>query len=251
MKETTLHKIYNHIDREQIIGKLSSGVSADEVNRWLKSKYSINNTKLVFSTKILQQFKDEYLDLVKQIQNDCIIVRQQENAIVQDMQTTVQNNSIYRQKLEEYLDKEIDIKAIVKNMVLAIEMRAMQVFDDIQQNPTNTKKDYVLIQWFNSLTAILERYDTIINGSSDKIIQQNNINIQILDQHIGVFHKVIREVISRLDYDTSLLFIDIMNEELQKLKPTAIDAILPIDMRLAEAQKLEGRVLGQLDIPSI
>lgn len=250
MKENTLRKIYNHPDREEIISKLTLGVDAQEIHDWLSTKYgSVGDKKLIFSVKVLKQFKDEYLDIYKQMREDFALVRQEQQNIMQDMQATIQNNSSYRNKLNEYIDKEIDIKTMVKNMILAIEARAAQVFDNIQQKPENYKMDYVLINWFNSLTMILEKYDQIINGSPDKIIQQNNINIQILDQHIGVFHKVIREVISRLDYDTSLLFVDILNEELKKLKPST-EAPLPIDVRLNEARKLEEQVSNQLDMPS-
>jgi hypothetical protein len=250
MKENTLRKIYNHPDREEIISKLTLGVNAEEVHGWLSEKYAaVGDKKLIFSVKVLKQFKDEYLDIYKQMRDDFALARQAQENIIQDMQASVQNNSAYRSKLNEYIDKEIDIKTMVKNMVLAIEDRASQVFDTIQKNPNNIKLDYVLINWFNSLTMILEKYDQIINGSPDKIIQQNHINIQILDQHIGVFHKVIREVISRLDYDTSLLFVEILNEELKKLKPST-ETALPIDVRLNEAKKLEEHVSNQLDMPS-
>jgi hypothetical protein len=250
MKENTLRKIYSHPEREEIISKLTLGVSAEEINVWLSEKYAaVGDKKLIFSAKVLKQFKDEYLDIYKQMREDFALVKQEQENIIKDMQTTVQSNSAYRNKLNEYLDKEIDIKSMVKNMILAIESRAAQVFDNIQERPDTIKLDYVLINWFNSLTMILEKYDQIINGSPDKIIQQNNINIQILDQHIGVFHKVIREVISRLDYDTSLLFVDILNEELKKIKPST-EAALPVDVRLSEAKKLEEQVSNQLDTPS-
>lgn len=250
MKDNLLKKIYNHPDREEIISKLTLGIPGDEISVWLSDKYGdIGDKKLIFTGKSLKQFKEEYLDIVKQIQGDALALRQEQNSIVSDMKATVQNNSSYKAKLNDYLDKEIDIKSMVKNMILACESRASEVFDNIQNNPSGIKLDYVLIQWFNTLTIMLEKYDVIINGSPDKIIQQNNINIQILDQHIGVFSKVIREVISRLDYDTSLLFVDILNEELKKLKePTEVS--MPIEARLTEARKLEDIVTTQLDMPS-
>lgn len=250
MKDNLLKKIYNHPDREEIISKLTLGINADEISIWLIDKYAdIGDKKLIFSGKVLKQYKEEFLDIVKQIQNDTLAIRQEQAGIVSDMKLKVQGNSTYKAKLNDYLDKEIDIKSMVKNMILACEARASEVFDNIQNNPQGVKLDYVLIQWFNTLTIMLEKYDIIINGSPDKIIQQNHINIQILDQHIGVFSKVIREVISRLDYDTSLLFVDILNEELKKLKEH-VEPILPIDTRLMEARKLEDKVSTQLDVPS-
>ncbi len=250
MKDNLLKKIYDHIDKDEIISKLTLGIAPEEINGWLVDKYAnIGDKKLIITAKALKQFKDEYLNIVKQIQADCIAVRQEQDDVAQEIQTTIQNNSAYRAKLQEYIDTEIDIKTLVKNFIVASEFRISQIYDIIQDNPKNTKPDYILINWMQTLANMLEKYDVIINGSPDKIIQQNNINIQILDQHIGVFSKVIREVISRLDYDTSLLFVDIMNEELKKLKDTQ-EPILPIDARLLEAKKLEGMVSAQLDIPS-
>ncbi len=250
MKENALQKIYNHPDKDDLISKLTLGIEPIEISSWLSEKYiAVGNKKLIISAKILKQFKDEYLNIYKQIQADCISVKQNQNEIIKDIKSSVQNNSAYRAKLQEYVDTEIDIKTLVKNFIVAAEFRISQIYDIIQDNPKNTKPDYILISWMQTLANMLEKYDTIINGSPDKIIQQNNINIQILDQHIGVFAKVIREVISRLDYDTSLLFVDILNEELKNLKEP-IDTILPVEARLFEAKKLEGKIATNLDIPS-
>lgn len=247
MKESLLKSFVQHPSKDEIIAKLTLSIDVKEINQWLKSKYGDIDKSLVLSPTKLSQFKEEYLDLYGQIQRDALVVSQTDN-LQKEVGALVQNNSAYRQKLEEYLDQEIDIKKIVKNLVVCIEARAMQLFDSIQLNPAGTKMDYVLIQYMNTLVSVIEKYDTIINGSPDKIVQQNNINIQILDQHVGVFHKVIREVISRLDYDTSLLFVDILNEELQKIKPTNIET-MSVDVRLTEAKKLEDQ-LHQLDIPT-
>jgi len=251
MKETSLQKIVNHIDKDEIVRRLVMGISPEEVSGWLKEKYSeVGEKKLILSSKLLKDFKQDYLDLYKKIQEDCLAVRQEQNNIVENTKSLVQNNSAYRAKLQEYLDKEISIKDMVRNLIVAAEFRLSQIYDMIQDNPSSTKPDYVLIQWFNTLTGILEKQEALINGSPDKVIQQNTINIQILDSHINVFHKAIREVISRLDYDTSLLFVEVLNEELGKLRPE-IEKTIPVDVRLEEAKKLQEKALGQLDIPSI
>lgn len=248
MKDNALQKIYRHPDREELISQLTLNIDPKEINLWLREKYqAVGDKKLIFSAKVLQEFKDEYLDLYRQMRQDMVIVSQEQTNTVQDMTDAVQMNPTYKQLLTEYAETELDIKTMVRNMLLAIQHRAMQVFDEIQGG--TKKMDYVLIQWFNVLLLSLEKYDTIINGSPDTIIQQNTVNIQILDQHISVFHKVIRDVIARLDYDTSLLFTQILNEELSKLKPADIPDTLPIDVRLSEAKKLEDGISKQLDVP--
>lgn len=248
MKENALRKIYNHPDRDELISKLTLEINPTEINKWLVEKYSsVGDKSLIISAKLLKQFKDEYLDLYHNMKADIASLYEQPQELKKEVETEVkslvQTNSIYRQKLEEYVDKELDIKNLVKNLVVAIEFRAAQVFDAIQASSGGAgKMDYVLINYMNSLVNVLEKYDAIINGGTDKIIQQNNINIQILDKHISVFQNVIREVISRLDYNTSLLFIEILNEELNKLKPIVDNAgHAPIDVRLNEIKDIEQR----------
>lgn len=252
MKENALAKIINHPDKDEIIAKLVLNLTPQEINIWLKNKYEqVGDAKLIIGVSTLKKFKEEYLDLYKTIQNDAMTLYSNSVEIVPttDPVALVNSNKEYKKMLQDYLEKEVDLKTLMKEMIVAVRARIEQLFVLVQQNPQYTKPDYVLIQWFQTLTNLLEKQETIINGSPDKIIQQNNINIQILDQHVNVFQKVIREVISRLDYETSLLFVDILNQELQKIKPIT-ENILPVDIRLSEAQKLEEMISGQLDIPS-
>lgn len=255
MKDNAIKKITSHCDKDEIVAKLVLGSSPKEINQWLKSKYgATGDQSLIVSTVALTKFKDEYLDLYNTIKQDLMQVYHQPTTSTelanQDPAAFVKSNSAYRAKLQEYIDKEVDLKSMLKNLIVAAEFRIEQLYDIIQANPNNTRPDYVILQWFQQITNLLEKQENILNGSSDKIVQQNTINIQILDQHIGVFHKVIREVISRLDYDTSLLFVDILNQELKKLKPTQEEALAPIDTRLLNAKKMEDKLLNQLDVPS-
>jgi len=252
MKNNSLNKIINHPDKDELISKLTLNISPKEINSWLKDKYEqVGDAQLIIGISSLKQFKDEYLDAYKAIQADAIALYQynMEPSASSDPLSLINSNKEYKRMLQQYLEQEVDLKVLMKEMIVAVRARIEQLFVLVQQNPANTKPDYVLIQWFQTLTNLLEKQETIINGSPDKIIQQNNINIQILDQHIHVFHKVIRDVIARLDYETSLLFVDILNEELKKLKPMS-DSPLPIDVRLAEAHKLEEKLSNQLDSPS-
>jgi len=251
MKDNIIKSISCHPDKDEIIAKLVLNISPSDINKWLKYKYKeTKSTQLIIGIASLKKFKDEYLDMYNIVKQD--IMQEYSNYrsnIEQDPKKLVQSNSAYRDKLQEYINTEVDIKVLIKNLIVASEFRIEQIYNIIQSNPNNTKPDYVILQWIQTITNLLEKQDTIINGSPDKIIQQNTINIQILDQHIGVFSKVIREVISRLDYDTSLLFVDILNEELKKLKePT--ETTLSVDARLIEARRLEDQVSVQLDIPS-
>ena len=238
LKQNTALKIKNHPDFNEICSKLLISIEPSLINEWLKGKYSAADKSLIISIKDLEVFRDEYLDFYNQISEDLEKVKSgKSNKISADLQDSIYNNATYKERLNEYLDKEVDIKKIIKNMVIAIESRAMQVFDYIQQDNRNMKNDRILIEWFQTLLSTLEKYDSILNGSPNTVINQNTVNIQIIDRQINVFHKVIREVLSRLDYDTSMLFLELFNEELTKLKQLS-EHPLPIDIRLDEVKKI-------------
>jgi hypothetical protein len=59
----------------------------------------------------------------------------------------------------------------------------------------------------------------------------------VVDQHISVFHDVIKEVLSQMDLETSLYFMEVFNEKMNKLKVP--DKDFPnTEVRLAEAKLL-------------
>jgi len=43
-------------------------------------------------------------------------------------------------------------------------------------------------------------------------------NLQVVDQHISVFHDVIKEVLSQMDSDTLLYFMEVFDDKMAKLK---------------------------------
>lgn len=239
MKDNLFKKIIEHPDKDEIVAKLVLGIENKEINQWLKNKYQdVKDRSLIVSITNLKLFKDEYLDLYNTIRDDALKLQNTSTELAeQDPKKFIAGNNAYRQKLEEYIDKEIDIRSMVKNLIIAANFRIEQIFDMIQSNPGNTKPDYVLIQWMQTLANILEKQESLINGNSEKNITQNNINIQIVDQQIGVIQEAIREVISQLDYDTSLLFIEAVNKRMSGLKPSVEEAV-PVDVRLTEAKRL-------------
>jgi hypothetical protein len=239
LKQSVAIRLKNHPEFSEICSKLIINIEPEQIVEWLEAKYASADKSLLISKKDLTTFRDEYLDFYNQINEDARAVKNGESLSVEDqLQDALENDSTYRQRLQECIDDEVQIKTILKGMIVAVEARAMQVFDAIQRDNRNMRNDKILIEWFNTLTSMLEKYEKIVNGSPTNVINQNNINIQIVDQQINVFHKVIRDVLSRLDYDTSLLFIDLFNEELTKVKEMSSQPI-PVDIRLDEAKQLQ------------
>lgn len=239
-------KIYNHCDKDEIMVKLISNVSSEDISEWLCSKYADNEKQFRFSKKEIDQFRDNYLDFYSIIKDDVGKVKSNLTTS-EELRQEIQGSAQYHKALEKYVDGEVDIKVIVKKMVANIENRASQVFDQIQDDPMNTKIDRVLIEWFNTLISLLEKYDPILNGSPDQINIQNNINIQVVDDHINVVYNIIKEILSKLDYDTSILFIEMFNEEMSKIKSTQDKPVLPQEIRISDANKLSASIAAKLD----
>lgn len=237
MANKIVDEIMDHEDKDEILVKLISDNSLKDINGWLKAKYK-DQPQLVVSIKTLQTFKNEYLDLYTKVRED--IMRSHFNAISKDdVKTEIQGNKAYKDKLSEIADKELDIKLIIKNLVTTIDFRAQQVFDTIQEDPRNFKMDKVLIDWLSLLLTTLEKFDKISNGTIENITVNNNINIQVVDNHINMVYSVIREILSQLDNETSLLFTELFSKRLAELKESE-NKVISVDKRLDAAYKNTG-----------
>lgn len=248
MSKNIALKILEHPDKDEIISKLLSGIPVSDISEWLDAKYvSVGEKKFALSDKVISSFQKDYLDIYNIIKDDIAKTKTNKLTAEEELKLEIQGSPQYHKILEKYVNNEVDIKVIIKRLVATIETRAAQVFDQIQEDPRNIKMDRTLIEWFNTLTVVLEKYDTILNGNPDQINIQNNINIQIVDQHINVVYNVIKEILSKLDYDTSLLFIDMFNEEMKKLEPLKAKMVLPQEERMKEAEVLSEVINGKVE----
>jgi hypothetical protein len=243
-KPKVCENILNHPDKEEIINKMLSGISIADINEWLKFKYvSVSEEKFVLSEKVLTSFKKDYLDIYSIIKEDLSKSKSNLSA-PEELREEIQGSQKYHKILEKYANAEVDIKQTVKKCVVAIETRASQVFDQIQEDPRNFRNDNILIEWFNTLTGVLEKYDQILNGNPEQINIQNNINIQIVDKHINVVYNIIKEILTKLDYDTSLLFIDMFNDAMKNLKSD--DNMISLENRLNEAKIMSEKIENKI-----
>ena len=238
MSQNALKKFLEHPDKDEIISKLVMGIPSKDIYDWLKNKYTnVSESKFVISEKNIKSFKDNYLDIYHLIQQDVYKTKQAVNGNAQDqLILAVQNNSAYKSKMLELADKEIDVRKIISNLCVAIENRLAQVFDQIQEDPQNinTKIDRLLIDYTEVLGNILEKYYKFTEAPSQ--IVQHNVTLQVVDQHISVFHDVIKDVLSQMDLETSLYFMEVFNQKMEKLKSPDKGQDLNTDMKLVEAK---------------
>jgi len=150
-----LKKVLEHPDKSELLSKLLIGISSKDIRDWLAAKYtSPAEKKFVLSEKSLDIFKDNYLDLYNTIKEDLTNTKSS-LSLDEELQLTLQDNTIYKSKMIELATGELDIRKMLGNMIIAIETRAAQIFDEIQQDPRNinTRNERLLIEYFDKLGA--------------------------------------------------------------------------------------------------
>lgn len=240
MNKNALQKILNHPDKDEIISKLVIGISPKDVHDWLAAKYTnVSETKFVIAEKSVKSFQDNYLDIYNTIYEDLAKSKSALATSTEDqLLLSVQNNPTYKNKMLETVGKELDIRSMVTTMCAAIETRVAQVFDEIQEDPRNinTRIDRLLIDYMEVLGGLLEKYYKFTEVPATQVVQ-NTVNIQVTE-HISVFHDVIKKVLSQMDLEASMYFMETFQEEMAKLKPPTEKEIPNTEIRLAEVKLL-------------
>lgn len=241
MNKNALQKILQHPDKDEIISKLVIGITPKDIHDWLASKYTnASEKKFVIAEKSINSFQNNYLDIYNMIQEDVV---KSKTALAtnteEELALSVQNNPTYKSKMLELAGKELDIRKMVANLCVAIETRIGQVFDEIQEDPRNinTRVDRLLIDYAEALGSILEKYYKFTEEPAQNVVQ-HNVTLNVMDQHISVFHDIIKDVLSHMDLEASMYFMEVFNERFSKLKLPAVNTTPNTDTRLTEAKVL-------------
>ncbi|MCZ2224510.1 MAG: hypothetical protein LC122_12875 [Chitinophagales bacterium] len=218
-------KILDHPDKDEIISKLLIDTSPKNIHNWLSSKYSNpGENKLILSERSLKDFKDNYLNLYKRIEDDILKTKFEKISPGQKLNLALSENKTYRSKILELADNKLDVEKMLANAIIAIESRAADVFDDISTNPINFKIDKTLIEYFDLLGNLIEKYynmkrdQELDQRQAQQVVNNTQINIQVLDQHMTVFYEVVREVLAEMNLEQSMKFIELVNSKISKLK---------------------------------
>jgi len=250
MNKNALQNILGHPDRDELISKLVIGFPADQVHDWLKDKYTnVSEAKFVIAEKSIKSFQANYLDIYSMIQEDLAKTKSAIATNTEDqLELAVKNLPAYKSVMLKTAGEELDIRHIVKNLCVAVETRLAQVFDEIQENPRdiNTRIDRLLIDYAEVLGNILEKYYKFTEAPADQVVQ-HNVTLQVVDQHISVFHDVMKEVLSKMDLETSLYFMEVFSDKMSKLKAPDKDAPPNTEMRLVEAKLLNETISKKIN----
>lgn len=253
-KQPTYKKILEHPDREEIISQLVIGISPNDIHDWLKSKYTnVSEAKFVLSDKIVKSFKDNHLDFYNDMLQHLGSVKSAiaNNTPVDDIDLVVKSNPAYRDALVKVATNEWDIDTTLARLAVNIETRISQIYDLVQEDPRNinTKVDRVLMEYADTLGNLLDKYHKWKESRSPDQIIQHNVTLQVVDQHIAVFHDVIKEVLSQMDLETSMYFLEVFNEKMSKLKPPAPETAPSQEVRMAEVKLLNETINRKVNEP--
>ncbi len=242
-------KILDHPDKDEIINKLLIGISPKDVNEWLASKYTnVSEAKFVIAEKALKAFQDNCLDIYSALKADVSNTQfALANGTQDSLQLAVQDNATYKSIMLATATNELDIKKMLANAILAIETRSAQIFDQIQADPSiiSTREERLLTEYFDRLGTMIEKYSKYVLGSPDQIVQHNHL-VQHMDLHISVVQEAIRETLAEMDLESSLRFMEIFPEKMNRLRlPTERE--MKTEEKLAEVKILSETINAKLN----
>jgi len=235
--------IKDHPDSKEILSKLLSGSSPKDVGQWLKIKYpNRNQSHLRLSQKLLKEFNDsQYTSYYDQFKEDLSALSNPNKKDDKELSFALTNIKPYRIRMEELADKELNtLVTVEKNMGIVL-TRIEQMYDLIQNNPTDFKLDHTFIKYQALLNSGLETIERMKISSVDSLTD-HNFTVQAMQENVMVMQDAIRETMAEVDPELSSIFMDKLYNKLNELEPAKA---LSSDQKAREAQKFEAKVLKE------
>lgn len=207
--------IADHPDREEIVSKLLTGTEPKEINQWLKLKYP-DKKHLQVPIKTLQNFnKSQYLDIYQQFEKDAQKVKFG-NKTDKQLQNMVMGTMTYQEMLQEYTNKEMDIRQMYAEMIAFAKYRLEQLYNSLQENPNNNRLDYNIQGYLRELSGAIEKLDRRENQTPDQVIHHTH-TVQMNDM-VLVIQDAIRQGLAKLPPEHSFQFLEEFNQAMEKAK---------------------------------
>jgi hypothetical protein len=235
--------IKDHPDSKEILSKLLSGSTPKDVAAWLKLKYPEKNQKhLRLSQKLLNEFTDsQYTSYYDQFQEDLATLSDPDTKKKdKELSYALTHIKPYRERMEELADMQLNtLVTIEKNMGIVL-TRVEQMYDLIQNDPTNGKLDNTFIRYMKLLQDGMETIEKIKINSIDNLAH-HNFTMQAMQDNIMIMQDAIRETMAEVDPDLASSFMDKLYNKLNELQPP--QAMTPSE-KLEEVHKFEAQVVG-------
>jgi hypothetical protein len=210
-------KIVDHPEKTTIITKLVSAESPKLIAKYLKDKYSKpDEAHLRVPATLLQEFLDTYADHYGYVKK--IVSGNADSKLDKKIAESLLDNKAWKERILDSAEKEFNYVDKIHNVLTILETRAEQIFDLIQSDPENTRTDYVFTKYMEMLMLVIEKADKLKNDRPDVRIE-HSYTIQMVEQHSVAFQEAIKRVLARLGPEYTTVFMDILNEEMSKMKP--------------------------------
>jgi len=238
-----LTKISDHPENHEIVKKLLNGDSPKVVSHYLKDKYpNPDQAHLRVTATMLQEFLEKYADHHQYVKN--IVQNSAESKMEKRIHASLLDNRAYRERVADGVGKEINYMDRMDNILNILEIRAEQVFDMIQADPMGKNPDYVFTKYMELLMMAIEKGDKMRNDRPDVKIE-HTYTVQMVEQQSVAFQEAIRKVLERLGPEYTGLFMEILNEEMGKLKANDINPAPPPTSKSVEKER---RAIDKLDV---
>lgn len=226
-----MSKILKHLDKEEIIKRLSGGESIRKTAAWLKDKYP-DNKKLHISTVSLQNFRKHNLELegrvLKDIQeaNMAKKLQQQEEGRQKQLETT----NAYQDKINSIVDTHLNVANKILRLDHIIEDRMEYWYNAISTGEaTPSQADKEMRQYMDRQMMLLQQYKKFIEGMADHTVDYN-VNVTVMNDQVSLIRDIIREVLEEFDANTAILFMDKLSKRLNQATYSP-DIVEPVNVK--------------------
>lgn len=224
-----MSKVLNHPDREEIIRRLTEGESVRKIVAWLAEKYP-NAKHLRLTNPTVQSFRKENLKLEGKVLQDIQEKRVVVQRVVkeQQIQAALESTNAYQDKINEIADSHLDVAKRILQLDAIIGNRMEYWFNAISKgDATPQQADKEMRQYMDRQILLLQQYKKFVEGIADHTVE-HTINIKIFNDQIVIFRDIIRDILSDLEPEKAIRFMDMVNRRLSNVaynpvRPEAVD----------------------------
>lgn len=213
------NKVLAHPDKEIIIKWLTDGIPVREVEARLKEKYPKKpqgHLRISFST--LQQFRTEHLNLKEEVLSAIKEAGQltRENIRREVISDEVKKTTSYQEKINSIASDQLSVNKELVKVFNLIEDRMEAFYDRIANNSTvDVREERVFQKYLEQFTSVLEHYKKYVEGYTET--SNHNININIMNDQVGLIREAVREVLSETEPELAVKFMGKLNSKMGNL----------------------------------
>lgn len=224
-------KVLRHPNKEEIIRRLTEGESIRSIVKWLEVKYK-KRKDLRLSNPTLQKFRKEFLQLEGQVLQDIQEKRNTEEAVIvrQQIQAKVAATNAYQDKINAIADTHLDVANKILRLDSIIEDRMEHWYNAIKSGEASASQgDKEIRAYMDRMMPLLQQYKKFVEGMADHTVE-HTVNIKVFNDQIGIFRDIIREILSELEPEKAIKFMDMMSYRLSETNYTHTTQMVDVEV---------------------